>query len=262
MSDTASSGVPATDAGLAAQLAEQAGHRLLEVRARLTGDGVGGRALKDAGDAAAQDVLAALLARHRPHDAVLSEEAADDPRRLTVDRVWIIDPLDGTREFSEVPRADWAVHVALWERGALTAGAVALPATATLYRTDEPATVPDAPAGPLRLAVSRSRPPQFVEQVADLVGAVLVPMGSAGVKATSVLRDEADAYLHAGGQYEWDSAAPVAVAVAAGLHASRVDGAPLVYNRPDPSLPDLLVCRHQHARALLDAVAHATGGAR
>jgi 3'(2'), 5'-bisphosphate nucleotidase len=247
------------DHALAAALADAAGRRLLEVREGA--DGVPAAALRAAGDAAAQEVLAALLAEHRPHDAVLSEEAADDPARLAAERVWVVDPLDGTREYAE-GRADWAVHVALWERGALVAGAVTLPAAGVAYRTDEPAAVPGAPTGPLRLAVSRTRPPGFVQEVADLLGAVLVPMGSAGVKATSVLRDEADVYLHAGGQYEWDSAAPVAVAVAAGLHTSRVDGSPLVYNRPDPSLPDLLVCRHQHARSVLDAVATVTGGAR
>ncbi|GAB4070827.1 3'(2'),5'-bisphosphate nucleotidase CysQ [Angustibacter speluncae] len=247
------------DHALAAALAEAAGRRLLEVREGA--DGVPAAALRDAGDAAAQDELARLLAEHRPHDAVLSEEAVDDPARLEADRVWIVDPLDGTREFSEPPRTDWAVHVALWQRGALAAGAVALPAAGVVYRTDRPATVPAAAAGPLRLAVSRTRPPAFVQEVSALLGAELVPMGSAGVKATAVLRDEADAYLHAGGQYEWDSAAPVAVAAAAGLHTSRVDGSPLVYNRPDPSLPDLLVCRPDHARTLLDAVATVTGGA-
>lgn len=247
------------DHALAAALAEAAGRRLLEVRDGA--DGVPAAALRDAGDAAAQDELARLLAEHRPGDAVLSEEAADDPARLDADRVWIVDPLDGTREFSEPPRTDWAVHVALWQRGALAAGAVALPAAGVVYRTDRPATVPAGSACPLRLAVSRTRPPAFVQEVAALLGADLVPMGSAGVKATAVLRDEADAYLHAGGQYEWDSAAPVAVAAAAGLHTSRVDGSPLVYNRSDPSLPDLLVCRPEHARTLLDAVATVTGGA-
>lgn len=247
------------DHALAAALAQAAGGRLLEVREGA--DDVPAAALRDAGDAAAQEELARLLAEHRPHDAVLSEEAADDPARLRAERVWVIDPLDGTREYAE-GRADWAVHVALWERGALAAGSVALPATGVVYRTDRPSPVPAARPGALRLAVSRTRPPAFVQDVADLLGAELVPMGSAGVKATSVLRDETDAYLHAGGQFEWDSAAPVAVAAAAGLHTSRVDGSPLVYNRPDPSLPDLLVCRHQHARTLLDAVATVTGGAR
>lgn len=257
---TASSDIALSDAEVAALLAERAGRRLLDLRARMSGVGTPAGDLRDAGDAGSQQVLADLLAEHRPHDGVLSEEDVDDAARLTADRVWIIDPLDGTREYAE-GRADWAVHVALWQEGALVAGAVALPARGIVYRTDEPAPVLSAADATLRLAVSRTRPPGFVHDVADLLGAVLVPMGSAGVKATSVLRDETDAYLHAGGQYEWDSAAPVAVAAAAGLHTSRVDGSALVYNRPDPSLPDLLVCRVEHARTLLDAVAHVTGRA-
>jgi 3'(2'), 5'-bisphosphate nucleotidase len=200
-------------------------------------------------------VLAALLAEYRPGDAVLSEEAADSSARLSADRVWIIDPLDGTREFSEPPRSDWAVHVALWERGELAAGAVALPAEGLTFGTDRPPVVPPPDRGPLRLAVSRSRPPGFVTGVADSLGARLVPMGSAGVKCASVWRGQADAYVHGGGQYEWDSAAPVAVARAAGLHASRIDGSPLEYNRPDPLLPDLVVCRPEVAGSILHAIA-------
>lgn len=246
------------DAALAVELASAAGVRLLQVR----GEGLAGRDLGDAGDRAAQDVLADLLREHRPDDALLSEEAADDAARSRADRVWIVDPLDGTREFSEPGRTDWAVHVALWSSGHLVAGAVTLPAAGLVYRTDAPAEVPTALDGPLRLAVSRTRPPGFVGAVADRLGAELVPMGSAGVKATSVLRGEADVYLHAGGQYEWDSAAPVAVAAAAGLHTSRIDGSPLVYNRPDPLLPDLLVCRPEHAGSVLAAVSHVTGGSR
>ncbi len=242
-----------TDAALARLLAERAGAVLLEVR---TGPETG-RDLKDAGDRRAQEVLAALLARYRPADAVLSEEAADSAARLSADRVWIIDPLDGTREFSERPRADWAVHVALWERGALSAGAVALPAESLTFGTDRPPVVPDRSEadGPIRLAVSRSRPPAFVVEVAERLGAELVPMGSAGVKCASVWRGQADAYVHGGGQYEWDSAAPVAVARAAGLHTSRIDGSTLEYNRPDPLLPDLVVCRPNLAAGILRAIA-------
>ena len=239
------------DHEFAAWAAEQAGSRLLEVRTQ----GLEGRELKDAGDAAAQELLAALLAEHRPHDRVLSEEASDDKARLDADRVWIIDPLDGTREFSEPPRDDWAVHVALWERGAggdgLTAGAVAQPALGETFHTGAPATIPASTADRPRIAVSRSRPPAFVEALAAEIGAELVPMGSAGVKVMSVVRDVADAYVHAGGQYQWDNAAPVAVARAAGLHCSRVDGSPLVYNEDDTSLPDLLVCRPELADQIL-----------
>ena len=229
--------------------AEAAGARLLEVREQ----GLEGRALKDAGDAAAQELLAALLAEHRPADSVLSEEASDDKSRLDADRVWIIDPLDGTREFSEPPRDDWAVHVALWERtaGELTAGAVAQPALGETFNTGTPAQVPPRTSDRPRIAVSRTRPPAFVKALAEEIDAELVPMGSAGVKVMSVVRDVADAYVHAGGQYQWDNAAPVVVARAAGLHCSRVDGSPLVYNEDDTSLPDLVVCRPELAEEIL-----------
>ena len=238
------------DHTFAAWAAEQAGARLLEVREQ----GLEGRELKDAGDAAAQEVLAALLAEHRAGDAVLSEEARDDKSRVDADRVWIIDPLDGTREFSEPPRDDWAVHVALWERGDLVAGAVAQPALGETFSTAEPRTVSPRTSDKPRIAVSRSRPPAFVEALAQEMDAELVPMGSAGVKVMSVVRDIADAYVHAGGQYQWDNAAPVAVAQAAGLHCSRVDGSPLVYNEEDTSLPDLIVCRPELADQIIDFV--------
>ncbi len=245
----------ADDHTLAAWLAAAAGERLLEVRA----EGLEGRALKDAGDLAAQAVLADLLAAERPGDAVLSEEAKDTAARLSAERVWIIDPLDGTREFSEPPREDWAVHVALWERGApgdgLTAGAVAQPALGETFHTGQPPVVPARTSRRPRIAVSRTRPPAFVEALAAEIDAELVPMGSAGVKVISVVRDLTDAYVHAGGQYQWDNAAPVAVARAAGLHCSRVDGSPIVYNEEDVSLPDLLVCRPELAETILAFVA-------
>ena len=238
------------DHAFAAWAAEQAGARLLEVRS----EGLEGRELKDAGDAAAQELLARLLAEHRPDDSVLSEEARDDKSRLQADRVWIIDPLDGTREFSEPPRDDWAVHVALWERGELSAGAVAQPAIGETFHTGAPPALAPAAAERPRIAVSRTRPPAFVEALAAEIDAELVPMGSAGVKVMSVVRDVADAYVHAGGQYQWDNAAPVAVARAAGLHCSRVDGSPLVYNEDDTSLPDLIVCRPELAETIVEFV--------
>lgn len=231
-------------------LAEAAGERLLEVRAQ----GLEGRELKDAGDAAAQALIAELLAEHRPDDAVLSEEAADDKSRLQAKRVWIIDPLDGTREFSEPPRDDWAVHVALWEEGDLTVGAVAQPALGETFNTGAPSVVPPRTSTRPRIAVSRTRPPAFVQALAEEIDAELVPMGSAGVKVMSVVRDVADAYVHAGGQYEWDNAAPVAVARASGLFCSRVDGSELAYNQDDVSLPDLIVCRPELAEQIVDFV--------
>jgi 3'(2'), 5'-bisphosphate nucleotidase len=213
-------------------------------------EGLVGRELKDAGDRLAHDTLMLLLGQHRPSDPVLSEEGRDDRRRLESDRVWIVDPLDGTREYSEPPRDDWAVHVALWSGGDLVAGAVAQPALATTFSTADSPPALSPLADTPRIAVSRTRPPAFVEALADQLGAQLVPMGSAGAKVISVVRDASDAYVHAGGQYEWDSAAPVAVARSAGLHTSRADGTPLAYNQADPLLPDLLVCRPELAPAI------------
>jgi 3'(2'), 5'-bisphosphate nucleotidase len=238
------------DHSLAAWLATTAGERLLEVR----GEGLVGRELKDAGDRAAHELLVALLAQNRPADSVLSEEGMDDKRRLSSRRVWIVDPLDGTREFSEPPRDDWAVHVALWEDGELTAGAVAQPALGETFDTGHPPVVPPRTSTRPRIAVSRTRPPAFVEALAAEIGAELVPMGSAGVKVMSVVRDVSDAYVHAGGQYEWDNAAPVAVARAAGLFCSRVDGSELHYNQDDVSLPDLVVCRPELSEQILEFV--------
>jgi len=241
----------ADDHVLAAWLAETAGHRLLAVRE----EGLEGRELKDAGDRAAHELLMELLGQHRPDDAVLSEEGKDDKVRLERDRVWIVDPLDGTREFSEPPRDDWAVHVALWERGELVAGAVAQPGLDQVFSTAQPPVVPPSSAPRPRIAVSRSRPPAFTDGLVAALGGETVPMGSAGAKVISVVRDVTDAYVHAGGQYEWDSAAPVAVARAAGLFTSRVDGSPLVYNQDDVYLPDLIVCRPELSRRILDHLA-------
>ena len=213
-----------------------------------------GRDLGDAGDAAAQAAISEVLAERRPGDVVFSEEAVDDRRRLTAERVWIVDPLDGTREYGEAPRPDWAVHVALWADGDLAAAAVALPALGAVLVTDPAPTVPAPAGGRPRIAVSRSRPPAVATTAAAALDAELVPMGSAGWKVTAVVRGKADAYVHAGGMYQWDSAAPVAVARAAGLTAVRLDGSPLVYNGPDAWLPDLLVCRPELADRLLAAV--------
>ena len=287
------------DHALARDLAAEAGRRLLELRAR------GGEpdVLRKAGDRLSHEFLTAALADRRPGDVVLSEEGADDPARLTASRVWIVDPLDGTREFGEPGRTDWAVHVALWERsdtsdsGDLTAGAVALPAQGQVLST-----APGEPArcsiGPLitgtmlhragggaqsdgadgdeeaggvggtartqgrdarvRIVVSRTRAPRFVRDIPGLIDAELVPLGSAGAKVAAVVCGEADAYVHGGGFYEWDTAAPVAVARAAGYHASRIDGSPLAYNQPDLLMPDILVCRPALAGSLLQAIREVT----
>jgi 3'(2'), 5'-bisphosphate nucleotidase len=235
-------------------VAERAARAAGEVLLRLRRGELRGRALGDAGDAAAQQAILDVLTAERPGDVVFSEEAVDDRRRLAVDRVWIVDPLDGTREYGEPGRHDWAVHVALWSGGRLPVAAVALPALDEVLLTEPAPPVPPRPDAPLRLAVSRSRPPAVAEAVATGMGATLVPLGSAGYKTLAVVRGEADAYLHAGGMYQWDSAAPVAVALAAGLTAVRLDGSPLVYNEPDPWLPDLLVCRPELAERLLAAV--------
>ena len=249
------------DGRLAAAIAASAGRALVELRTRF--DGGDPRALKDAGDRLGHALIVATLKAYRPDDAVLSEEGTDDLARIDADRVWIVDPLDGTREFSEPPRDDWAIHVALWERGAgdgssvgdLTVGAVALPANdLTLATYDVPVLAP-ARSGRPRFMVSRTRPPAEAEQVAQALGGELVPMGSAGAKAMAVLLGDGDAYVHSGGQYEWDSAAPVAVARAAGLFCSRIDGSPLVYNQRDTLLPDLVICRPELAESVLAALA-------
>jgi 3'(2'), 5'-bisphosphate nucleotidase len=287
------------DHALARELAAGAGQRLLELRAR------GGEPdpLRKAGDRLAHEFLVAALAARRPGDVVLSEEAADNPARLSANRVWIVDPLDGTREFGEPGRTDWAVHVALWERsdasgsGDLTAGAVALPAQGKVLSTGPG--VPDQSSigpvitrpmfhradddtrsdgaggdeetggaaearegdGRVRVVVSRTRAPRFVRDISDLIGVVrleLVPLGSAGAKVAAVVCGEAEAYMHGGGFYEWDTAAPVAVARAAGFHASRIDGSPLVYNQADLRMPDILVCRPALAGTLLQAIREVT----
>ncbi|MCM3924427.1 3'(2'),5'-bisphosphate nucleotidase CysQ [Frankia sp. AiPs1] len=242
---------------LARRLATDAGKLLLRIREEV---GFAEPAtLRDAGDARSHQLLTRALTRHRPQDAVLSEEGVDDPARLSAERVWIVDPLDGTREFAEPGRSDWAVHVALWRGGELIAGAVALPAlNVTLSAgSDPPAAARPAAAHPPRIVASRTRAPRIVGEVAEALGASIVPMGSAGAKAAAVIRGQAEIYLHAGGQYEWDSAAPVAVARAVGLHTSRLDGTPLRYNQPDLLLPDLVICEATLAPAVLAAIAAA-----
>ncbi|KXU31640.1 MULTISPECIES: 3'(2'),5'-bisphosphate nucleotidase CysQ [unclassified Sphingobium] len=241
-----------TDADLAAHLADIAGRLLLTVRdSGLFSAG----ALGKAGDQTANQFLVHALREQRPEDGLLSEEMKCDGSRLGKSRVWIVDPVDGTREYGE-ERADWAVHVGLSVDGAATVGAVALPGLdgGIVLRTDQPRPIPPAPEK-LRMVISRTRPAAEAVAVAERLDAELVPMGSAGAKAMAVILGQADIYLHSGGQYEWDSCAPVAVALAHGLHCSRLDGSPLLYNREDVYLPDLLICRKDHARQVLDLIA-------
>jgi 3'(2'), 5'-bisphosphate nucleotidase len=234
------------DHELAAHLANVAGKLLLDVRA----SGVmTGKALGKAGDETANQFLCHAIRAQRPGDGLLSEEEKDNPERLSKSRVWIIDPVDGTREYGE-ERADWAVHVALAVDGKPVIGAVALPGLGLVLRTDQPQPLTTAPAVP-RMVVSRSRPANEALDLAESIGAELIPRGSAGAKAMAIVRGEADIYLHTGGQFEWDSCAPAAVAAAYGLHISRIDGSPLVYNQPDVYMPDLLICRPEWAERIL-----------
>lgn len=249
-----------SDASHAADLARGAGLLLHDIQAHADPTERCSDALRRRGDRSAQEYLAERLQQECPDDAVLSEEAADSEMRLSARRVWIVDPLDGTREFAE-GRDDWAVHVALWEDGELAAGAVALPGIGAVLTTiDGPRDFP--PPARIRLAVSRSRPPELVEYLAEALGAELVPMGSAGYKTAAVVRGEVDAYVHAGGQYEWDSAAPVAVARSASLFTSRIDGRPLRYNQPNAYLPDVLVANPSISGLLLDTIREHQGSRR
>ncbi|RDE05202.1 3'(2'),5'-bisphosphate nucleotidase CysQ [Sphingomonas aracearum] len=239
-----------SDAELAREVAIQAARLLRDLCAGGTCDG---KELGDRGDSEANALILALLHEARPDDFVLSEEAADDPARCGARRVWIVDPLDGTREFCD-RREDWAVHIGLAIDGTAETGAVALPASGQVFASDDAAVPPPPLPERPRIVVSRSRTPPLALAVAEALGGELVPMGSAGAKAMAVVDGQAEIYLHAGGQYEWDNCAPVAVARAAGLHCSRIDGASLVYNRADPLLPDLLICRQEYAAAVLAAV--------
>lgn len=238
-----------TDAELAAAIAEEAGALLLRIQDEC--------ASGERGDREANALILAALALARPDDAVLSEESADDPARLAARRVWIVDPLDGTREFAE-RRGDWAVHVALAIDGAAVSGAVALPRLGCTLSSDAPPPLPEGRIPP-RMLVSRTRPSALCADVGERIGAIPIGMGSAGAKAMAVVRGEAEIYLHSGGQHQWDNCAPVAVALAAGLHASRIDGSPIVYNRPETSIPDLLICRKEWAPIVLEAVRDCAG---
>lgn len=242
------------DERAAADIAAAAGELLLRHRKSLDENDVDTATFKDEADRLSHDFIVAELARRFPEDAVLSEEGADDPVRLGARRVWIVDPLDGTREYGESGRTDWAVHVALAEAGTLTAGAVAMPALGITYSSSDDRPARGAAPSPVRVVVSRTRRPEPVMRMAESMAAELIEMGSAGAKAMAVVSGAADIYAHAGGQYEWDSAAPVAVARAAGLHVSRIDGSELQYNQENPWLPDLLICRPELAPQALEVL--------
>ena len=240
----------------AARIASEAGAFLVSLRARYLAEGRSAQELGADGDRGSHDLIARFLKEAYPTDPVLSEEGKDNPARLASRRVWVVDPLDGTREFSEAGRTDWAVHVALAVDGVPVVAAVALPSRGlTIATPNPPSLTTPSPDGPLRIAVSRTRPPVVAQALAARLGAALVPMGSAGAKTMAVLLGDADVYVHAGGQYEWDSAAPVGVAMAAGLHVSRLDGSPLRYNQLSPWLPDQLVCRPDLAADVLKILA-------
>jgi 3'(2'), 5'-bisphosphate nucleotidase len=246
--------VSETDQQLASRVATEAGAMLVELRDELVAEGIHYWDLKDEGDVAGHRYIMSALTAARPDDVILSEEAADNRRRLSAERVWIIDPIDGTNEFAEHPRHDWAIHIALWEAGELTAASVALPTLGITFDASPAAVVPPSTRAKPLLVTSRSRNPYCAVMVANALGCDVARLGSAGAKAMAVVMGEADIYVHDGGMYQWDSAAPSAVAKAAGLHVSRIDGSPLKYNQESLWLPDFLVCRTELAEPALKAL--------
>jgi 3'(2'), 5'-bisphosphate nucleotidase len=246
--------VSETDQQLASRVATEAGAMLVELRDELVAEGIHYWDLKDEGDVAGHRYIMSALTAARPDDVILSEEAADNRKRLSAERVWIIDPIDGTSEFAEHPRHDWAIHIALWESGELTAASVALPTLGITFDASPAAVVPPSTRAKPLLVTSRSRNPYCAVMVANALGCDVARLGSAGAKAMAVVMGEADIYVHDGGMYQWDSAAPSAVAKAAGLHVSRIDGSPLKYNQESLWLPDFLVCRTELAEPALKAL--------
>jgi len=246
--------VSETDQQLASRVATEAGVMLVELRDELVAEGIHYWDLKDEGDIAGHRYIMSALTAARPDDMILSEEAADNRKRLSAERVWIIDPIDGTNEFAEHPRHDWAIHIALWESGELTAASVALPTLGITFDASPAAVVPPSTREKPLLVTSRSRNPYCAVMVANALGCDVARLGSAGAKAMAIVMGEADIYVHDGGMYQWDSAAPAAVAKAAGLHVSRIDGSELKYNQESLWLPDFLVCRVELAEPALKAL--------
>lgn len=243
-----------SDADLATVLAQHTGVLLVQHREQLIERGnVSVWQLKDSGDMLAHHFLLDAFRALRPADSVLSEEGHDDRTRVHANRVWIVDPLDGTNEYGE-GRADWAVHIALWEDNALTAGAVSLPSIDTVFSTDPAPVVPPKEGHKPRLVTSRNRAPYAAILVAENMDCDAFRLGSAGAKAMSIIMGEADIYVHDGGMHQWDTAAPAAVALAAGLHASRLDGSPLEYNDADTWLPDFFMCRPEYTDEILHSI--------
>lgn len=247
------------DSELSRDVAIEAGRLLLDLRATYgdldPADVDTANRLRKEADRASHLLIADRISAARPDDVILSEEGKDDPARLVADRVWIVDPLDGTFEFGQ-GRSDFAVHIVLWVRDALSptgarlvASTVELPAQG-LTRTD--IDTPDVSFAlptdrPIRIVASRSRAPKWlpdaVAVLADRMGreVEVIDVGSVGAKVNEILCGRADAYVHDTGFYEWDVAAPYAVAHRYGLHASHVGGEPIRFNQDPPYVTSLLV---------------------
>ena len=257
-SETTFRATPEDDHLLAANLAESAGRMLVDCRSGAAGQLLGGSSLAHEGDQRAHLHLLTRLQEARPDDAVLSEEGADDAQRLDSSRLWVIDPLDGSRDYG-FGNDEWAVHVGLVEDGKIVAGAVALSALDLLFHTGEgegPACAVDENNPNRRpvIVTARSRVNAEGMLLAHELGADVFACGSAGVKAMLVVNGTADAYVHASPLYEWDVCAPAAVAQSAGLHVSDAAGDPLVFNQARPVVNSFLVCRPELVDDILSAL--------
>ena len=210
--------------------------------------------LRDQGDDLAHRLLVDALATHRPDDIVLSEEGAEDRRRLVSPRCWIVDPLDGTYDFPFPDSIEWAVHVALVEDSRPTAAAVAVPGMGKVFATDDATGHAGRNGRDVPLVVSGRSSGYAAAAVADRLGGELTACGSAGVKAMLVVSGAVDVYVHASGLWEWDVCAPAAVAEASGLVVTDLDGEEIVYNKSRPIVRGLVISRPEFAEASLDAI--------